>query len=98
MTSWLVGVDVGGNLMMNLNFSLQFMYQHTEPVSSPAPLLGLSSTTVRSSQDSGKASALASKAVCASPVTSDRIPVSLTDSPERELRGFLLAVFRQSAT
>ena len=72
--TWLVGADIGWNPVTNLNFDLELMYQH-EIRTHQAGISAPSTAVAHSSRELGKATAAASKAVSASPVTSDRIPI-----------------------
>ena len=73
--TWLVGADIGWNPVTNLNFDLELMYQHVQQTH-PAGTLEPSSTPALSFRARFKARARASRVVSASPVTSDRIPIS----------------------
>ena len=71
-----IGADIGWNPVTNLNFDLELMYQHVSQ-ERPTALIGtVFRQTARSCRELGKATAAVSKAVSASPVTSDRIPIS----------------------
>ena len=77
--SWIVGADLGWNPVTNLNFDLELMYQSTNQTA-PSGFLG---TVYNLGGASGavfvpgdwRGTAAGSRAVSASPVTSDRIPI-----------------------
>ena len=69
------GADIGWNPVTNLNFDLELMYQHV-PRMPPAETSEPSTAPALSFPALGKATAAVSRAVSASPATSDRIPVS----------------------
>ena len=77
--TWLIGADLGWNPVTNLNFDLELMYQSTNQ-SAPSGFLGTiyncGQRTSSSCRATGKATATVSPAASASPVTSDRIPIS----------------------
>ena len=79
--SWIVGADLGWNPVTNLNFDLELMYQSTNQTA-PSGFLGTvynlggaSGRGLRARRLAG-ASATVSRAVSASPVTSDRATIS----------------------
>ena len=79
-TTWLVGADLGWNPVNNLNFDLELMYQSTNQ-KQPSGFIGTVYNFGRRSaapfwcRATGTASATASPAASASPVTSDRFPI-----------------------
>ena len=82
--SWIIGADLGWNPVTNLNFDLELMYQGTTQTR-PSGFLGTvynagavnRTAAPRSSCPApGKATATVLRAVSASPVTSDRNPIS----------------------
>ena len=78
--SWIVGADIGWNPVTNLNFDFELMYQSTVQAA-PSGFLGTVYNLGGASgaffqRAAGRALVTVLPAVSASPVTSDRIPIS----------------------
>ena len=89
-TTWILGADLGWSPVTNLNFDLELMYQSTNQ-SAPSGFLGTVYNWGQANNSScraiGTGSATVSRAASASPVTSDRVPISSTLKPRSESSG-----------